>query len=108
MAVVESFGTQTAVVGTEHTLATPSTSKTRVLLVDAAALVAGEGLELRIKGPVLASGTERLILLEPFTGVLADPHTQSPPVVMPQGGTITLKQISGTARSFPWAIVTLD
>lgn len=106
--VVESSNTQTAVIGTEHTLATPSTAKTRVLFVDANALASTEVLELRFKGAVLAAGTERLILLQSYTGALSDPGTQSPPIVMPQGGTITLKQTSGTGRSFPWAILTLD
>jgi hypothetical protein len=106
--VVESSGTQTASIGTEHSLATPSTAKTRVLFVDASALASTEVLELRFKGAVLSAGTERLILLQSYTGVLADPGTQSPPIVMPQGGTITLKQTSGTGRAFPWSVITLD
>lgn len=106
--VVESSNTQTAVIGTEHNLATPSTGKTRVLLVDGTALVATETVELRFYGPVLVSGTNALIKLTSFTGVLTEPHTQSPPIVMPQGGTISLKQTSGTGRAFPWAICTLD
>lgn len=106
--VVESSGTQTAVISTEHSLATPSTAKTRVLVVDTANLAAGETLELRLKGPVLAAGTERLIRLVTFTGTLNEPNVQSPPVLMPQGGTITLKQTTGTGRAFPWAVITLD
>jgi len=104
----EARGTQTAVVGTEHTLASSTTAKTRVLLVDVAAQLAGDVVELRISGPVLASGTSRLILMSAFSGVLADPHTQSLPIIMPHGGTITLKQTGGTARAYPWTIVTLD
>lgn len=106
--IVESSGTQTAVISTEHSLATPSTAKTRVLIVDAANMVSGDTLELRIKGPVLSAGTERLIRLSTYSGVLNEPHTQSPPIVMPQGGTITLKQTAGTGRSFPWAVISLD
>jgi hypothetical protein len=105
---VETSGTQTATIGTEHDLATPSTAKTRVLIVDAAALAATEVLELRIKAPVLSGGTVSLVTLAGFTGALAEPHIQSPPVVMPQGGTFTLRQVSGTGRAFPWAILTLD
>lgn len=105
---VESSGTQTAVIGTEHNLATPSTTKTRSLLVDAAALAATEVLELRIYGPVLAAGTNSLVRMVSFTGALTESHIQSVPIVMPQGGTISLKQTSGTGRAFPWAVVTLD
>jgi len=106
--LVETSGTQTAVVGTEHTLASPTTGKTRVLLVDVAAQLAGDIVELRISGPVLTAGTSRLVLMSTFSGVATAPHTQSPPILMPQGGAVTLKQTSGTARAFPWAIITLD
>lgn len=108
MAAVESSGTQAATIGTEHNLATPATTKTRVLLVDGVNLASGEALELRFYGPVLASGANSLIRLVSFTGSLTEPHIQSVPIVMPQGGTISLKQTSGTGRSFPWAIITLD
>jgi len=106
--VVETSGTQTAVVGTEHTLASPTTAKTRVLLVDVAAQLAGDIVELRISGPVLASGTSQVIIMSKFSGVVADPHTQSWPAIMPHGGTVTLKQTAGTARAYPWDIITLD
>ena len=106
--IVESSGTQTAVVGTEHTLASPTTGKTRALLVDVTAQVAGDIVELRIFGPVLASGTSRLIIMSTFPGVVADSHTQSWPAIMPHGGTVTLKQTAGTARAYPWDVVTLD
>jgi hypothetical protein len=108
VSAIESSGTQTAVINTEHNLATPSTTKTRVLLVDAAALAASETVELRFYGPVLASGTNSLIRMASFTGVQSEPHIQSIPFVMPQGGTISLKQTSGTGRAFPWAVITLD
>lgn len=106
--LVESFGTQTAVVGTEHTLASPTAGKTRALLVDVAAQVAGDVVELRIFGPVLVDGTSRLILMTTFGGVIAAPNTQSWPAIMPHGGTVTLKQTAGTARAYPWDICTLD
>jgi len=106
--LVETSGTQTAVVGTEHTLASPTTAKTRALLVNVAAMLAGDTVELRLTGAVLAGGTPRLILMSTFSGVVGAPHTQSPPILMPQGGTVTLTQTEGTARAFPWAIITLD
>lgn len=109
MAATEDQGTQTAVVGTEHTLASPAANgKTRVLLVDVAALVATETIELRFHGAVLSAGTSRLIKLQTFIGVESEPHTQSPPFIMPEGGTVTLKQTTGSARSFPWRLMTLD
>jgi hypothetical protein len=106
--VVESSGTQTAVINTEHSLASPATAKTRALIVDAAALAAGEVLELRIKAAVLSGGTVSVVKLETFVGALTEPHIQSPPFVMPQGGEFTLKQTSGTGRAFPWSVIAFD
>jgi hypothetical protein len=109
MAAIESSGTQSATLTTEHTLGTsPTTGKTRVLLVDANALAAGETLTLRIKGKVLTGGTQRLIREAVFTGPLTEPHIQSMPVIQPFGGDFTLTQAGGTGRSFDWSIVVLD
>lgn len=106
--VVEDSNTQTAVLTTEHTLSSPTAAKTRVLLVDANALAAGETLRLRFNGKVLTGGTARLIREANFTGPLAEPHIQSMPVVMPFGGTVTLTQTGGTGRAFDWSLITLD
>jgi len=106
--VVESSGTQVATVGADHSLATPTTGKTRVLLVDTAEMVAGDTVVLGFFGPVLAGGVSRRIVTTTFVGPVADPHTQSPPIVMPQGGSILLQQTEGTGRTYPWALVTLD
>lgn len=106
--LVEDSNTQTATLTTEHTLSSPTTAKTRVLLVDANALVAGETLRLRILGKVLTGGTSRIIREATFTGPLAEPHVQSMPAVMPFGGTVTLTQTGGTGRAYDWSLVTLD
>lgn len=105
---IESSGTLTATLGTEHTLAAPSAAKTRVLVVDAAAMTLGETVTMRFKGPVLSGGTERLIREATFSGPLSEAHVQSPPILMPQGGTVTLTQAGGTGRSYPWALLALD
>jgi hypothetical protein len=104
----ESSNTQSASVGTEHTLATPSSAKTRVLAVDLNALVAADVVELRIKAKVTSGGTERLAYLAVFAGPVTELTVFSPPVPMVYGGTFTLKQTAGTGRSFPWEILTLD
>lgn len=108
MAAIESSGTQASVLTTEHILATPTTLNSRVLIVDANALVAGETLTLRIKGKVLTGGTQRLIREAVFTGPLYEPNVQSMPAVQTFGGDITLTQTGGTARSYDWSIVTLS
>lgn len=104
----ESSGTQTATVNTEHTLATPTTAKTRVLMVDLTNLVSGDTVELRIKAKVLTGGTAGLVYLATFIGPVGEPVAVSPPVPCPFGATLTLKQVAGTGRAYDWAGLTLD
>ncbi len=59
--VVETSGTQTATIGTEHSLATPAASKIRALLVDTVNLIAGDVVELRFKAAVLSAGAQSLV-----------------------------------------------
>ncbi len=104
----ESSGTQAATVGTEHVLVSPTTAKSRVLVVDVAALVAGDLVELRVKTRALAGGTDRTVYTAAYAGPVTDPMVVSPPIPIVDGGTFTLKQTLGSGRSFPWAVLTLD
>jgi hypothetical protein len=104
---VESSGTQTAVINTEHTLATPTTAKVFSLSVDTNAMVNGDVLELRINLKVLSGGTERLLFYAVFSHVQSEPIKCSVPVIAPFGATFTLKQTAGTGRNFDWAVLSL-
>jgi len=106
--VVESSGTQTAVVGTEHTLASPTTAKTRQLVVDLANLANGDTVELRIKRKVLSAGTVRTWQTAIFAHAQSTPVVLSIPCPSPYGADFTLKQTAGTARNFDWSVETLD
>lgn len=107
-------GTQSASVSTEHTLTTLTGGKTYTLHVDANALSHGSGtadeVELRIKTAVLSGGTERVAYYATFIGAQDIPIKNSVPVPIPSAGTgtVTLKQTTGTGRSFPWAVTTPD
>jgi len=105
---VESSGTQTAVIGTSHTLAAPSTNKTRVLRVDLAAMASGDILELHVQTPVLAAGTLRDQYYQTFANTLGVPIIETVPVSSNQGATFILKQTAGTGRAYPWCVLTLD
>jgi hypothetical protein len=106
---VESSGTQSATISTEHTLGTsPTTAKTRQLCVDLNAMATGDVVELRIKRKTLTGGTVRTMLLATFAHAQAEPIVTSIPVALPFGGDFTLLQTAGTGRSFPWSIETLD
>lgn len=106
--VEEASGTQTATIGTEHTLSTPTTNKTRVLVVDMNNMVSGDTLELRIKSKVLSADSNQLAYLATFVGAQTQPNLYSVPVPMNNGGQFTLKQTAGTGRAFKWAVLTLD
>lgn len=103
---VNTSGSQTATIGTEHTLATITTAGIYQLYVDVASLVAGDIVELRVYGKARSTDTERL-LYGPFSvgpivpGQLLIP---SPAVVSPHSVRFSLKQTTGTGRAFPWAV----
>ena len=103
--VVNTSGSQTAVITTEHTLATIATPGVFVLAVDASALVAGDVVELRIYGKARTGDTERLLHRGTYGPIaLASPLVMSVPIISPHYYKATLKQTAGTGRAFPWAV----
>lgn len=107
-ATQEASGTQVATVGTEHTLATITTAKTFALKVDISALVASERVQLKIKQKALSAGTSRISWSAVYSWLDAGvtPIIVSPPQLAPVEYVVTLKQLTGTGRSFPWAVET--
>lgn len=113
MAVTDVHGTQTAVIGTEHTLADTSAPGTYTLEVNLVNMVSGDMVELRIKKIVLTGDTvpgevvywrrysgsqsadDRIVISVPVSTALSD------------SGAIraTLKQTLGTGRAFKWALL---
>lgn len=109
MALVETnTGTQTAVIGTTHTLATPTAGKTYVLHVDLNALVAGDVLDIFLRTKVLSAGTMRNAYSITLSGPQSDPNFLSIPIPSVNGCEFQLKQTAGTGRAFPWSVQSLD
>lgn len=105
---INTDGSQTAVISTEHTLATITTAGTFVLGVDLANLVGGDVLELRIKTKLRTSGgTSRLAYIATFTNPQLELMVYSNPVPSPVEFLATLKQTAGTGRAFDWAVYQL-
>jgi hypothetical protein len=108
---VESSGTQAATVGTEQTLADLTTPfAVFQLLVNVAAMQAGDVTELRTYTKVLPSDTLSACsaLYQQISGAPTGNGDQvwvSLPIVSDQEIKFTLKQIAGTARSYPWKVV---
>ncbi len=98
-------GSQTATISTEHTLATVTTAAALALVVDLSALVAGDVVELRVYGKARSTDTERVLHRGTYgPSPLASPLVMSVPIMSPHHFKATLKQTAGTGRAFPWAI----
>lgn len=101
-----SNGTQTAVVGTEQTLTTDTTNATYYFEVDISAMQIGDVLELRMYVMTLSGGTLRLTWKESYGPVPpVNQISASPPQPSDQSIRVTLLQVAGTARSFPWKLI---
>jgi len=107
----QATGTQTATIGTEHTLSDVSVAGTFTLHVDSNAMVAGDGLELRVYQMVLTGGTRRVAYFQSYYDAqIADDQIKiSVPISneLTDTGAIrfTLKQTTGTGRAFPWKVL---
>ncbi len=103
-------GTQTATIGTEHTLATLTTGKTFQLLVDTINLSTLDTVELRVKMKVLTGGVSRVAYYEQFSGAqsIDDIIKISMPAAALFEAVFTLKQTAGTGRAFDWNVLSLD
>jgi hypothetical protein len=100
--VVDSSGSQTATISTEHTLATPTTIATYEFSVDTKNMVGGDLLELRCYDMIDGSNYAQI-----WKGTCQ--HAQinakvSPPKAVTTQAKFTLKQTAGTGRVFPWSV----
>ena len=115
-------GTLTAVVGTETTFGNAGTpyltgtsdvaaAGTYTLHVDLINMAPGDVVELRISQIVLTGGTRRVAYFATFNG--AQPADNMIQISVPISNELTdtaslrftLKQTAGTARSFPWKVI---
>lgn len=104
MAWTESTGSQSASIGTEHTIATPTSAGTYVFEVDTSNMVNGDLLELRVYDKV--DGTNyRQMWKGTYQHVQINNAKVSPPLALAGAGAkFTLKQTAGTGRSFSWSV----
>ena len=104
MATSNSDGSQTAVISTEHTIGTITTSGSFVIGVDASALALGDELIIRAKLKVRSVGTTRLAYEATYSHAQGEPVILSIPVASTNEIVFTLEQTAGTGRAFPWEI----
>lgn len=103
---LDSSGSQTAVIGTEHTLATSTNNGTFYLQVRCNNMVAGDVVELRLYTMTLTGGTLELtwkttIGPSPPTNIVC-PFPAQPSDISIRA---TLKQTAGTGRVFDWKLL---
>lgn len=103
-----SEGSQTAVISTEHTLATITAAGNYILKVDTSAMTLGDKLVLRVKSKVRSTGTTRLEYSGTYAHVQGAPIKVSIPDSAVNELVCTLEQTAGTGRSFDWAVVDMS
>src|SRR5687767_4450805 len=105
MPQLETSGTQSLTVGTEHTLATITTEGTYQLVLDLNAIVGGatpDIVEVRVKGKCLTGGTLRQEEVVTYVGgLIGSPLVRSIPYPSDIEIVFTIKQIQGTGRNVP-------
>jgi len=104
---VNTNNTQSATVGTEHTLATITQAGVYQLMVDVTNLVDGttpDAVELREYLKPTSGGTEQLIGQWPVFGAQSEKMVVTPPRMSAASIRYTLIQTQGTSRNFAWAV----
>lgn len=104
MVTVSSSGSQTAVVGTEHTLANPTTSKWFSGWIDLTNMASGDTVEIRVSVIVKTAGSYILYSLDTLQNAQTTPAYHLPSLPSDIGYKLTLKQTAGTARVFDWKL----
>lgn len=107
MARVIQSGTLAAIVGTEHALYTGTTTEHHQAQIDLSALAAGEKVQVRVYTTLLSGGAEQVFREYRATGVLAAPVLATPILPTDVRYRITVKQLSGTGRSFDWKVMSM-
>jgi len=109
MATQEASGTVTiTTVGTEQAVATITTAKAFQLLVDISALAPGEYVQVNLKRKVLSGGASGYVHKRIFSWLdaLLDPVIAFEPILSTSELDVTMNQLTGIARAFPWAVET--
>jgi len=103
-------GSQTATIGTEHSLLNTTDAGTYVLKLDISAMQAGDVLELRGKSKARSADSLQIAYFQSFENAPDTENTLTVSVpVYTDGATVefTLKQTFGTGRAYPWNVLSL-
>lgn len=109
MATQEASGTVTpTTIGTEQTVVTISTAKPFQTFFDISALAVGEYVLLTIKRKVLSGGTSHYVqkITYSWLDAMITPVVTLDAILSTSEYDVTINQLTGTARAFPWAVET--
>jgi hypothetical protein len=106
----QTSGTQTCVIGTEHTFDV-AVAGTFTFHIDPVNLAAGDVLELRLYQIILTGGTRRVAYVQRYTG--AQPTDDMIKISVPISNELTdagsirasMKQTFGTGRAIPYKVL---
>jgi hypothetical protein len=105
---VQDSGTQTAVIGTEHTVEDAVVNGTFVFVVDTSNMANGDQLELAVKTRMTALGTTRVAYKAGYAHAQAELIKHSIPLATDTRITATIKQTAGTGRNYDWKVLRID
>ena len=93
--------------GTEQTLATDTSNKVFVLVIDTVNMANNDTIEIKLKTIVRSAGTERIAYYVMYANVQGEPIKYSIPVPANISFKATIKRLTGTDRAYPWALLSL-
>jgi hypothetical protein len=100
---VDGSGSQTATIGTEHNVSTPTTNATYVFCVDTKNMVNIDLVELRCYDMV--DGTNYALMWKgTYQHIQINNNKVSPPLAVTTQAKFSIKQTAGTGRVFPWSV----
>ena len=108
MAVQHSKNVQTAIVGTEITIATITDDGSYTITFNGVNMVGGDKVTYRVYKQTEDAGTYELYQSGSYAHNQSANNRISLPVPSTIGCRFTLEQTAGTARDFPWLIEQLD
>jgi hypothetical protein len=96
---------QTAVIGTEHTLTLQTGLGIYVLVTDTANMASGDVLVIRVYTKYGTGGVSRKAYTYTYGDAQQEPNKYTIPVPSETEITVTLQQTAGTGRVFPWNLL---
>ena len=105
---VPAQGSQTCVIGTEHTLATGNASGTYVLTLETSAMADGDVLEVRGYDKPGGSATARQLFYYSLANAQSNPAHISPTIITEGFVQFTIRQTAGTGRTMNWSVLNLN